>query len=101
MSYDKCNMCGMCKANCPVYLIVRKETKSPRSKLLLLKENMINEHFDDCLMCGACKQDCPSEVDVPKEVKKARVQLIEGMQETEENKTLIKNLRDKGNIYGI
>jgi len=101
MSYDRCNFCGLCKANCPVYLNSKKETKSPRAKMVLSKENILSDQFHDCLLCGACKQECPSEVDVCKEVKRIRVKLAEALQETEENKKLIKNLRDKGNIYGI
>lgn len=101
MSFQKCNMCGLCKSNCPIYNTTNKETKSPRSKLLLIKENLITKEFHNCLMCDACKFECPSEIDIPKEIKKARIALINSMQESEEVKMIINNLRNKGNIYGI
>ncbi len=101
MSHQKCNTCGLCKSNCPIYNVTKKETKSPRSKIVLIKENLVTDQFHECLMCDACKQECPSEIEVSKEIKKARALLIDTMQESEENKTLIKNLRESGNIYGI
>ncbi|MBS3112609.1 (Fe-S)-binding protein [Candidatus Woesearchaeota archaeon] len=101
MSFQKCNTCGLCKAICPVYNITKNETKSPRSKLVLIKENLLSEQFHECLMCDSCKHECPSEIDIPKEVKKVRTVLVNTFQESDEGKVIMKNLRDKGNIYGI
>ncbi len=101
MNQEKCNTCGLCKSNCPVFLATKKETKSPRAKIILLRDNVITEEFHYCLQCGACKGDCPSEIDIPKEVRNARIKLIEKKEESEENIKLMKNLREKGNIYGI
>jgi len=101
MSIELCNQCGLCKAHCPMYKTLSKETYSPRGQLTIIKENVISEKLSNCLNCELCKVSCPSGIDVSKEVKKARVLLVSELNENDKDKELVKKLRESGNIYGI
>lgn len=66
-----CTRCGMCQANCPVFLQTRKEPDVSRGKLVLIN-GLIDQMFEDpkgvnerlrrCLLCGSCAYGCPSNV---------------------------------------
>jgi len=66
-----CTRCGMCQANCPVFLQTRKEPDVSRGKLVLIN-GLIDQMFEDpkgvndrlqrCLLCGSCSYGCPSNV---------------------------------------
>lgn len=74
LSYDevaKCNRCGFCLPTCPVYLVEKKESASPRGRNALTRaviEGRLNLSADtrqaifDCLGCGACNAVCLSGV---------------------------------------
>jgi glycolate oxidase iron-sulfur subunit len=68
---DKCVHCGFCLPACPSYLLLGKETDSPRGRIYLMKggvegrvslSDAVVEHFDTCLGCMACETACPSGV---------------------------------------
>ncbi len=74
LSYEevaKCNRCGFCLPNCPVYRVEGKESASPRGRnaitraliegRLPLSEDTEASIFS-CLGCGACTQVCLSGV---------------------------------------
>jgi len=74
LSYDevaKCNRCGFCLPNCPVYLVEGKESASPRGRNAITRsviEGRIEVSHDteraifNCLGCGACSKVCLSGV---------------------------------------
>ncbi|MGB2975585.1 MAG: anaerobic glycerol-3-phosphate dehydrogenase subunit C [Phycisphaerae bacterium] len=74
---ERCHGCGTCRAYCPVYLVTRDETASPRGKANLLREAIAGDltlaALDDermhaladlCYNCKTCLVECPSGVDV-------------------------------------
>jgi heterodisulfide reductase subunit D len=70
LSYDevaKCNKCGFCLPNCPVYLIERKESAAPRGRNAITRAVIegrlswskdIERSIFSCLGCGACTDAC-------------------------------------------
>jgi glycolate oxidase iron-sulfur subunit len=68
---DACVHCGFCLQTCPSYLLLGKETDSPRGRIYMMRagagghlamEPPVVEHFDTCLGCMACETACPSGV---------------------------------------
>jgi len=68
---DKCVHCGFCLPACPSYLLLGRETDSPRGRIYAMRAGMngrlgmtthVVEHFDTCLGCMACETACPSGV---------------------------------------
>jgi glycolate oxidase iron-sulfur subunit len=95
---EKCSLCGLCKANCPVFKVLRTETVGPRGKAILSKKGVLDEVFYKCTLCKACTVECPLGVDL--ELEKTRVELVEKRIETEASKKMIKNIRKYGNPFG-
>ncbi len=70
LSYDevaKCNKCGFCLPNCPVYLVEGKESSAPRGRNAItravIEERLewspeIEQAIFSCLGCGACTAAC-------------------------------------------
>ena len=70
LSYDevvKCNKCGFCLPNCPVYLIEGKESAAPRGRNAITRAVIegrlswsedIEKSIFSCLGCGACTEAC-------------------------------------------
>src|SRR6185369_2959003 len=68
---DKCVHCGFCLPACPSYLLLGRETDSPRGRIYAMRAGVegrigmtapVVEHFDTCLGCMACETACPSGV---------------------------------------
>lgn len=68
---DKCVHCGFCLQTCPSYLLLGRETDSPRGRIYAMRAGLderiplapsVVEHFDTCLGCMACETACPSGV---------------------------------------
>lgn len=66
-----CIECALCLPHCATYLATGDETRSPRGRLLLLREALADPSredddviaaFDTCLGCRACETACPSGV---------------------------------------
>ncbi|RJR27277.1 MAG: (Fe-S)-binding protein [Desulfobacteraceae bacterium] len=70
LSYDevaKCNKCGFCLPNCPVYLVDGKESSAPRGRNAITRAVIegrlewspeIEKAIFSCLGCGACTAAC-------------------------------------------
>jgi len=97
---EKCFNCGLCKANCPVYKVILKETVSPRGKSILLKKDVLDKIFYLCTLCKACERECPAQVRLSEVIREAREMLVENNMETEANKKMIDNIRKFGNPFG-
>ncbi|MGE0449810.1 MAG: (Fe-S)-binding protein [Vicinamibacterales bacterium] len=68
---DKCVHCGFCLQTCPSYLLLGRETDSPRGRIYAMRAGIeeriplsptVVDHFDTCLGCMACETACPSGV---------------------------------------
>jgi glycolate oxidase iron-sulfur subunit len=68
---DKCVHCGFCLPTCPSYILLGRETDSPRGRIYTMRAGLearvgmtgaVVEHFDSCLGCMACETACPSGV---------------------------------------
>ena len=68
---DKCVHCGFCLPACPSYILLGRETDSPRGRIYSMRAGVdgrvgmtapVVEHFDTCLGCMACETACPSGV---------------------------------------
>ncbi len=70
LSYEevaKCTRCGFCIPNCPIYLVERKESSTPRGRNAITRA-VIEERLEwspeaeksvfTCLGCGACTAAC-------------------------------------------
>jgi heterodisulfide reductase subunit D len=70
LSYDevaKCNKCGFCLPNCPIYLVEGKESSTPRGRNAITRAVIegrlewspeIEKAIFSCLGCGACTAAC-------------------------------------------
>jgi len=97
---EKCVRCGLCKSLCPVFKVIQEETVSPRGKAILLDNKIYDKIIYECSLCKACEQKCPLGLKLCTAFKKARFVLCEEGKETEENKEMIKNIREAGNPFG-
>lgn len=100
MNAEKCDHCGLCKENCPVFEDVRKEIVSPRSQLQYAAGNMQTAIAMNCTFCHACVLSCPYEIDIPSEIRKLRERMVQNGMETKAGKAMIENIRKYGNPYG-
>jgi len=97
---DGCVKCGMCKSLCPVFRVLREEGFGPRGKSIFLSKKMLNEVVWQCTLCKACEKKCPLNLKVWEAVRKAREALVLQGKELEQNKDMIKNIRETGNPFG-
>jgi len=95
----KCNECGLCKEDCPVFRVLRRESVSPRGFAILQKLEKHDKIFYLCTLCGNCTKVCPYGVDL--KLLEFREQLVENGVETSGNKKVIDSLRKNGNPYGV
>ena len=70
LSYEevaKCSRCGFCLPNCPIYLVAKKESATPRGRNAItravIEERLpwspeIEKSMFTCLGCGACTAIC-------------------------------------------
>ena len=90
----------MCKSLCPVFKILREEAVSPRGHTIILTEKIINETLYQCTLCKACEEKCPLDLKICEAITKAREALVMQGKETDNNKEMIKNIRETGNPFG-
>ena len=102
---DKCNLCGLCKTDCPIYNHYLTESMSPRTKAMIemkgldkFKEKDLKEIFMNCTLCGSCLKKCPGKIDF--NIRTIRGELINRGIETVEDKKIIDNIHRYGNPFG-
>jgi len=95
----KCNECGLCKENCPVFRVVKKESVSPRGFAAMQKKGVFDKAMLLCSLCNNCKSVCPYGVDL--RLGEMREYVLKNGGETAGTKEIIENLRKYGNPYGI
>ena len=97
---EPCITCGMCKALCPVFKVLREEAKSPRGKTILLNNKVIDKIVFECTLCKACEQKCPLNLEICKAIQKARQVLVLRGKPLKQNKEMIENIKKTGNPFG-
>jgi heterodisulfide reductase subunit D len=88
LSYDevaKCNRCGFCLPNCPIYLVEGKESATPRGRnaitRLVIEGRLtwgpeVEKSIFSCLGCGACTAVCFPKVETKELVFRDRECLV-------------------------
>lgn len=97
---EKCSLCGLCKAYCPVYNVILSETNGPRGKAILIKKNISDEIFYTCSLCKSCDKECPAGIELSREIRNRREHLVGEGKETNANREMIENIRKFGNPFG-
>jgi glycolate oxidase iron-sulfur subunit len=81
----RCFRCGLCRAVCPVFLQVGRESAVARGKLQLIlamsegslqPSGRLADLLSRCLACGLCEQACPADVHVTEAILRARAELV-------------------------
>lgn len=81
---EKCAKCGSCKAKCTTFGVDETELRSPRARLVLLREfllgrlkptEQLNERIFSCILCEACVSSCPDDIDITNVICKGRTYL--------------------------
>lgn len=71
--------CGACIEGCPIYMVTKWETFSPRGRMILFEENFDDVSFQKsiftCLTCGKCRVLCPISIEVYEKMEKKRKEL--------------------------
>jgi fumarate reductase (CoM/CoB) subunit B len=98
MKFKDCSKCGICKSICPVYKLFLKEKHSPRGKIILLEQDMLDGAFFLCTTCGACKEVCPVGSEIP--VISVRKAICEEGRQTKANKEMLEKIKKYGNPFG-
>lgn len=98
--FDSCIQCGMCKAKCGVFRVLREEHYSPRGKGDLLRAKVMDRVLFECNLCRACEKSCPLDVKVCDAVLKAREAMVLLGKGLPGNEEMMKNVRKNGNPFG-
>jgi len=98
--YKKCTECGLCRNACPVFNVIKRETLSPRGKVLMLKDDIKDEIFWACSLCKNCVVACPLGLKLCPDFVKQRAKLEKEGKTTQSNRHLIENVRKYGNPIG-
>jgi len=108
---EKCSHCGFCEATCPVYLADLLETHVARSRMLIVKETLVEKNLpfskraaeviNRCLLCSNCQQTCPANVPVDEIVMAARYQIYKGKRLNLPKRILLKQIMEKRGLKGL
>ncbi|MFH1506472.1 MAG: 4Fe-4S dicluster domain-containing protein [archaeon] len=97
MNLEFCYRCSLCNLNCPVYRIFKTETSGARYKAFIMDRDKLNKWVYLTTDCGRCAMDCPAGVGL--DFVQAKERLVNGGFETEANKKMIAQLREKGVLF--
>ncbi len=98
--FDSCIQCGMCKALCPVFKVLKEERVSARGKGILLSDKIMDKVIFECTLCKGCEQKCPLGVKVCDAVRKVREAMVLMGKGLKSNEKMIENIRKFGNPFG-
>ena len=97
---EKCTRCGMCNSSCPILRTTREEPNSPRGMMILLENNIFEKIIYNCTLCKACEEKCPLNLKISNTIINARKILANSKKELLQNKEMIKNIKETGNVFG-
>ena len=107
---DSCRFCWMCHHVCPIGNATGLERNTARARALglsMVARDAI-EYSDDivgnvyeCSLCGGCMTDCVTGWDPILFTKEARLGAALDGKLPDYVMTMLKNLTEKGNIYGV
>lgn len=97
---SKCIKCGMCKAKCPVFDILREEAVSARGKSIILSEKLLDKIIFKCNLCKMCEENCVLDLKLCDSFLKAREALVLKGKGLKENEEMIENIRESGSPFG-
>jgi len=108
---EKCSHCGFCEATCPVYLADLLETHVARSRMVIIRETLVEKNLpfskraeevvNRCLLCSNCQQTCPANVPVDEIVMAARHQVYKGKRLNLPKRLLLKQIMEKRGVKGL
>ena len=105
---DNCRYCLMCRHNCPVGYVTRRETLTPHGWALLIASQQRglvswNEETVDilyqCAQCGNCRSHCVTNQLLPEAIAAARADLVSKQLAPPAVYALDESLRAWGNPY--
>jgi Fe-S oxidoreductase len=105
---ENCRYCLMCRHNCPVEHVTRRETLSPHGWALLIaseRRGLVawNEEAVDvlyqCCQCGNCRSHCVTDQPLPEAIAGARTELVNQQLAPPAVYALDEQLRHWGNPY--
>ena len=97
---EPCVRCGMCKAICPVFKVLREEPITPRGKISLLSDKTLDKVMFQCTLCRGCEERCPLGIKVCDAIRKAREAMVLKGKGLRSNEEMIENVRKHGNPFG-
>ena len=97
---EQCNKCGKCKSLCPVFRALREEHFSPRGKVIILSENILDNVIFECCLCKGCEKECLLGIKVCDAVLKAREAMVLRGKGLKSNEEMIKNIWKYGTPFG-
>ncbi len=98
---EKCIKCGLCKSKDAIFKVMREEQFSPRGKAILLNNGVYEKIVFDDTLSKQCEINCPLKIKMHEVIIKARKVLVEEKKDPVENRKMIKNLENTGNVFGI
>ena len=97
---EPCIKCGMCKSLCPVFRALREEVVSPRGKVIILSDKVMEKVVFECCLCRGCEQECPLGVKVCDAILKAREAMVLRGKGMKLNEKMVGNVKKCGNFFG-
>ncbi|MDO9537795.1 MAG: (Fe-S)-binding protein [Thermoplasmata archaeon] len=106
---NTCIRCAYCSEECPVIVQKGWDTDGARGKVALSygllsgdlePTQSIADKLFQCTLCRNCESKCPSGVEVCDIITSARADLVEKGYASDIHNTVIKNIKETGNIYG-
>lgn len=98
--FNSCIRCGMCKAICPVFKILKEERVSARGKGILISEKIMDKVVFECTLCKGCEQKCPLEIRICDAVRKVREAMVLKGKGLKSNEKMVENVQKFGNPFG-
>ena len=98
--FDSCVQCGMCKALCPVFKVLKEERVSARGKGIILSDKIMDKVMFECTLCKGCEQKCPLDIKICDAIRKAREAMVLKWKGLKSNEKMIENIRKFGNPFG-
>ena len=98
--FEGCISCGMCKAICPVFKVLKEEAVSPRGKAIIISDKVMDKIVFECSLCKGCEQKCPLGIKVCDAVRKVREAMVLKGKGLKSNEEMIENIRKFGNPFG-